>query len=114
MSCQWQVGMLVVRTCGLPASGVCSFCGSQLCGMHTVMGADGPACPRCAASHQGYESNDDTEFARERDENYRTYGGAAKYGEDGYFTEQESAAMGASTYVAPPVVKKKKYDPKDS
>lgn len=76
-------------------------------------GSDGPACPRCAGSHHGYETTEEAKLARERDRYYDPYGGAANYGEDGYFTGTEGAAMGASTYVDAPVVKKK-YDPKDS
>ncbi len=81
--------------------------------MHTTMGAGGPACPRCGASHEGYESNEEMEVARERDEHYRPYGGAAQYGDDSYFTDAEGAALSGSASLPSPL-KKKKYDPKDS
>lgn len=114
MNCQWQVGMLVVRACGSPASGVCSFCGTELCAVHTVTGGDGPACPRCAGSHQGYESTEESEIARERDEYYRPYGGTSKFGEEGYFTGNEGAALSGAAFAPLQQRAKKKYDPKDS
>lgn len=91
MSCEWQVGLLVMRTCGAPSMSGCSFCGTPLCAAHTMSGGDGaPACPRCAASHQGYESNEDTELASARDLYYKPYGGAAAFGTQGYFNPAES------------------------
>jgi len=93
MTCQWRMGMLVMRECGLPAASGCSLCGQTICMAHTVMGQNGPACPGCAATHQGYESNEDTELAASRDEYYRPYGGVAGYGQPGFFSGSDAARM---------------------
>jgi len=61
--------------------------------MHTSMGQNGPACPGCASMHEGYEKNEDTEFASTREDYYSPYGGAAGYGQAGYFSSADSAAM---------------------
>lgn len=93
MICQWQMGMLVMRECGAPATAGCALCGRSLCMMHTSMGQSGPACPSCAATNPGYAQNEDTEMAASRDEYYRPYGGAAAYGQAGYFSGTDAAAM---------------------
>lgn len=93
MTCQWQMGMLTMRECGMPAGSGCSLCGASLCMMHTVMGQNGPACPRCASMNQGYAQTEDTELAASRDEYYRPYGGAAAYGQPGFFSRSDSSAM---------------------
>ena len=41
MSCEWQVGLLVMRTCGAPSMSGCSFCGTPLCAAHTFQVATG-------------------------------------------------------------------------
>ena len=79
MNCQCQIGMLVLRVCGAAATGACSFCGCQLCVMHTMTGSGGPACPRCAATQQDYDSNEETELAKARDQHYQPYGGTANF-----------------------------------
>ena len=93
MICQWQMGMLVMRPCGVPATSGCGMCGRQLCMMHTSMGQNGPACPQCASTNEGYEKTGDTEMAASREEYYRPYGGVAGYGQPGYFSSSDSAAM---------------------
>ena len=93
MNCQWQMGMLAMRECGAPATAGCALCGRSLCMMHTSMGQSGPACPGCAATHNGYPPNEDTELAASREEYYRPYGGAAGYGQAGYFSGTDATAM---------------------
>ncbi|MFN0106592.1 MAG: hypothetical protein ACKV2U_31420 [Bryobacteraceae bacterium] len=93
MICQWHMGLLVMRECGAPASSGCAMCGRQLCIAHTMMGRNGPACPQCASTNEGYEKTEDTEMASSREEYYRPYGGAAGYGQAGYFSDSDSAAM---------------------
>lgn len=93
MSCQWQMGMLVMRPCGAPASSGCNMCGRVLCMSHTVMGQNGPACPQCASMHQGYEENEETDFASSRDEYYRPYGGVPGFGHASYFSGADAGAM---------------------
>lgn len=93
MTCDWQMGLLVMRPCGAPASAGCSLCGRQLCMSHTVMGQNGPACPQCASVQDGYETTEDTELATSREQYYRPFGGAGGFGRAGYFTAADSAAM---------------------
>ncbi|MBL8238399.1 MAG: hypothetical protein JNM66_13325 [Bryobacterales bacterium] len=93
MTCQWQTGMLVMRECGAPATAGCALCGRALCMIHTSMGQNGPACPGCAATHDGYARNEETELAASREEYYRPYGGVAGYGQQGYFSGADAAAM---------------------
>ena len=57
------------------------------------MGQNGPACPQCASTHSGYPPNEDSEIASSREEYYRPYGGAAAYGQSGYFSDSDEAAM---------------------
>jgi hypothetical protein len=85
--------MLVMRECGLPAASGCALCGRTICMAHTVMGQTGPACPGCAATHQGYASNEDTEMAAARDDYYRPYGGVAGFGQPGFFSGADAAAI---------------------
>ena len=93
MSCQWQMGLLAMRACDAPATSACGMCGRALCMMHTSMGQNGPACPQCASTHSGYPPNEDSEIASSREEYYRPYGGAAAYGQSGYFSDSDEAAM---------------------
>ena len=93
MSCQWQMGLLAMRGCDLPATAACAMCGRALCMMHTSMGQNGPACPQCASTHTGYPPNEDSELASSREEYYRPYGGTAAYGQSGYFSDSDEAAM---------------------
>ena len=98
MICQAQMGLLVVRECGAPATAACCMCGRQVCATHTVMGQTGPACPDCAAANPAYAKNDDTDIAASRNEFYRPYGGAAAFGVAGlgaaaYFSASDSASM---------------------
>jgi len=93
MICQWQMGMLAIRPCGVPATSGCAMCGRQLCMLHTVMGQNGTACPQCASMNDGYEKIEDTEMASSREEYYRPYDGASGPGQAGYFSPADSAAM---------------------
>ena len=56
---------------------------------------------------------DDTEMASSREEYYRPYGGAAAFGQPGYFSGDDSAAI-SRPGVAPPTPKQKKYDPMET
>ena len=109
MICDWQMGMLSMRPCGAPATGACGMCGRQLCMMHMSMGQSGPACPQCASTHEGYEQNEDTEMASSREEYYRPYGGTAGFGQAGYFSSSDSAAMKRPA-VTPRRAKENDYD----
>ena len=109
MICQWQMGMLTMRACGVPAPSGCSMCGRQLCMLHTSMGQNGPACPQCASTHEGYEKNEDTELASTREQYYQPYGGTAAYGEPGYFSSSDSAAMNRPS-LTPRREKEEDYD----
>lgn len=113
MTCQWQMGLLVMRECGAPAGAGCSLCGRQLCMTHTLMGQNGPACPQCASANQGYEANEDTELAGSREQYYQPYGGAAAFGRAGYFTPADSAALDHPG-LNPQWSKKNKYDAKET
>ncbi len=87
MTCQWQTGLLVPQPCEMPAMGGCSLCGRSLCMMHTVSGPNGPACPTCANSNQGYEQNEETELESSRSSYYTQYGGA------NYFTNRDRQSV---------------------
>ena len=93
MSCQWQMGLLAMRSCDAPATAACAVCGRALCMMHMSMGQMGPACPSCASRDASYPKNEDTELASSRDEYYQPYGGAAAFGQQGFFSGADSAAM---------------------
>ena len=112
MSCQWQRGLLVMQECGEPATGACGICGRMLCMAHTVPGANGMACPQCASQNEGYEETEDTEMAETRGEYYQRYGEGTQFGQPGFFTPSDSAALGSRGL--PPVRREKAYDPKES
>ncbi|MBI2689083.1 MAG: hypothetical protein HYX27_22495 [Acidobacteria bacterium] len=114
MSCEYQLGMLVMRECGAPASGACGMCGRQICPMHTMMGDAGPACPQCASQAAGYEDNDDTDIAETRGQYFTQYGGAAQFGQRGFFSSADSAAMSQRAFGANPPAKQQRYDPKET
>ena len=113
MNCQWQMGMLVMRECEMPASAGCSLCGRQLCMAHTVMGQHGPACPGCASHTDGYGETEDTEIAGARDDYYSQYGGASQFGSRGYFSGADSASM-AQRGIAQKPVQPRNYDAKET
>jgi hypothetical protein len=113
MSCQWQMGMLVMRECGLPAAAGCALCGRQICPAHTMMGQNGPACPGCASHTAGYEENEDTEIAGARDQYYSQYGGAAQFGSQGYFSGGDSASM-AQRGIPQKPLQQRQYDDKET
>jgi hypothetical protein len=69
------------------AMGGCSGCGQTICGAHTVMGPNGPACPQCANSQPGYEQNEDTVAAATRGGYYQ------QYGKPGYFSKQDESSL---------------------
>jgi hypothetical protein len=81
--------------------------------LHTVMGQSGPACPQCASTNDGYEKNEETEMASSREEYYRPYGGTAGFGQPGYFSESDSAAMNQPG-ISPRRPKKNEYDPMET
>lgn len=89
------------------------MCGRLLCMAHTAMGQNGPACPHCASTHEGYESNEDSEMASTRDEYYEPYGGAAAYGQPGFFSDTDSAHMNRPAAQLQPR-KRNEYDPKET
>ncbi len=87
MKCQWQTGLLSPEPCGIMAMGGCSGCGQTICGAHTVMGPNGPACPQCANSQPGYQQNEDTESAETRGGYYQ------QYGQTGYFSKKDESSL---------------------
>jgi hypothetical protein len=92
--CEYTIGMLVMRPCGMPVSSACGHCGIPVCGAHAMSGSSGmPACPRCASTRDEYGDNEDTELESDRDEYYSEYGGTSSYGNDDYFTPEELAAV---------------------
>ncbi|MBM3784215.1 MAG: hypothetical protein FJW30_07625 [Acidobacteria bacterium] len=112
MTCQWHTGLLVVRECGLPASGGCGMCGRTLCLAHTIPGPNGMACPQCASTADGYPENEDTQAASDRNEYYQRYGEGAQFGEPGYFSPADSAALASQSPVLP--FRQDGYDPMES
>lgn len=89
MSCQVQMGLLVLRACGQPAMSACSGCGLPLCGMHAAAGQ----CPNCmVASGQG-NHNDWARETAARNQYYETYGGPAQFGDVGYFNDDDREAL---------------------
>jgi hypothetical protein len=94
------MGLLVLRGCEEPAAGACAVCGTPLCMMHQVMGAQGPSCPECASSPE----------ATERNEYYNTYGKPgehAQFGDKKYFSPEDAAAARSAQ-------QKRTYDPHES
>lgn len=102
MTCQWQTGLLSIRSCGEPAAGGCSLCGMPICMAHAVQGTRGPACPGCAARNEGYADTEDTEQADARDEYYAPYGGAGAFGRPGFFSGRDAAMLGGGMAAMPP------------
>lgn len=113
MSCQWQMGVLVMRECGQPAAAGCAICSRPICAAHTMMGQNGPACPGCAAHTAGYGENDDTEIAGARDQYYSQYGGATQFGSRGYFSSPDSASMAQRGLQQKPT-QQRQYDDKET
>jgi hypothetical protein len=87
MKCHCQTGFLSPEPCSQPAAGACGLCGQPICLMHSVAGANGSACPACAATNSGYATTEDTEIESSRNAYFRQYGQA------GYFSPQDRAAM---------------------
>ena len=113
MSCGYQMGMLVLRECGSPATSACSLCGTPVCSAHTLMGSQGPACPQCASQSDGYEDTDDTEIAEARGQYFTQYGGASQFGSRGYFSGNDAAAMASRNVLQNPL-QPQRYDPKET
>lgn len=112
MNCQWRMGMLTMRECGAPAGSGCASCGMTLCGAHAVMGPNGPACPQCASSQEGYGQTEDTEFAASRQEFYQPYGGVGGFGRQGFFSRSDSASMNRPA--SAPAQRQAEYDAMES
>lgn len=89
MSCQAQVGLLVLRVCGQPAMGACSSCGLPLCGLHLGAGT----CPSCMLTRGNPEENDLTREAANRHQYYETYGGGHQYGDARFFNEGDRQSL---------------------
>lgn len=100
MTCQARMGLLVLRECGDPSTGVCGHCGKALCAAHLV----GTSCPECAVA-QGEDATGPTaQEAASRNAYYQHYGQAPQFGDRGFFGSGAGIAgaaalgLGASAY----------------
>lgn len=89
MSCQHQLGLLILRPCGQPVAGYCGSCGAALCAEHLGAGE----CAICLVSRGERNENDYTREVGARNEYYQSYGTGAHFGEAGYFSEADREAL---------------------
>jgi len=120
MTCQAQMGLLVLRTCGDPSAGFCGQCGKAICAAHQV----GGSCPGCAADDPQNAQDPTAQEAANRQSYYEQYGQAPQFGDRGFFGGGAGTAallgagalgLGASAYGAQRLQRKTdEYDPMET
>lgn len=122
MTCQAQMGLLVLRTCGDPSVGFCGECGKAICAAHQV----GTSCPECAAADPDAAQDANAREAASRQSYYQQYGQAPQFGDRGFFGGGAGTAallgagalgFGASAYGAQRLQQQKNlgdYDPMET
>jgi hypothetical protein len=116
MSCQAQVGLLILRPCGQPPVGNCLSCGIPLCEAHVGTGT----CPDCLVAGGHGEESDLAREAANRHQYYEAYGKRTEFGGAGYFSAADRASLaaggvlGAGALGAGALARRQEYDHLDT
>jgi hypothetical protein len=97
MTCLATVGLLILRPCGEPATGFCGQCGKALCATHQL----GDSCPDCAATDPDPTASPEVAQAASRRSFFQQYGAPPQFGDRGYFSGADRAALLGAAAASP-------------